>query len=57
MYNGNLICETFVPREPLARFADFLEFFSGAKERNLPEGGIQLVVNLRRPDPDAESAA
>lgn len=48
MYNGNLICETFVPREPLARFVDFLWFFSGtnppgAKERNLPEGAIQLV--------------
>jgi len=47
-----MIYRTFIPREPLVRFVDFLWFFSGinppgAKERNLPEGVIQLVVNLR----------
>jgi len=52
MYNGLMIYRTFIPREPLARFVDVLWFFSGtnpagAKERNLPEGAVNLAVNLR----------
>lgn len=52
VYNGIMIYETFIPRAPLGRFVDFLWYFSGtnppgAKERHLPEGVVQLVVNLR----------
>jgi hypothetical protein len=47
-----MINETCIPREPLARFADFPRYFpgtnpSGAKERHLPEGVLQLAVNPR----------
>jgi hypothetical protein len=47
-----MINETCIPREPLARFADFPRYFPGtnppgAKERHLPEGVLQLAVNPR----------
>ena len=46
------VYRTYIPRPPLADFVDLYWLYEGynlphAKERVLPDGSMQLVINLR----------
>src|SRR5579859_4037815 len=47
-----VIYRTYIPQPPLAAFVDLFWLYEGAnpqyaKERRLPDGTIQLIINLR----------